>query len=315
MVGKLTSNKKASCSILSAIMGLNTYKTQNEQLLETRAHIAGNAIIWDGNEWTRWGDRLEPIILIEGCKRLGIDPQLGIEAPVKHLTLPLEGSLDGLADGKYLTIHNDPESGIYVVGQNKIVLEGEGVIESKATRTRPEDFPAMQRGPIQIQGLMMCGQYKWSALMVLYGGIELRIWLFPIHPGTVKSITEAVFDFDRRINAPEPEYYDLANRADAALVYPLGNEQEPKKLSADYEPLVREYHLVNEGLKDGEKAKDLLACEIQKQMGNHTKARVGRYEILWPLKNYKSQPEKIVAAKEARSVRQKTINIKEIKNG
>ena len=40
--------------------------------------------------------------------------------------------------------------------ENKITLNGVGILEAKNTSVRPEDVPAPSRGPIQVQGLMMC---------------------------------------------------------------------------------------------------------------------------------------------------------------
>jgi hypothetical protein len=141
MVGKLTSNLMCSCSILPYVMGLSPYKTPNEQLLEMWAHKEGKGKEWEGNESTHFGNVLEPVVLTEGCNRLGLIPELDITEPVVHPTLPLAASLDGRADGKSMTVHHDPSKGIYVVGNDRIVLDGIGVLESKVTRSRPEDFP------------------------------------------------------------------------------------------------------------------------------------------------------------------------------
>ena len=136
MVGKLTSDLMCSCSILPYVMGLSPYKTRNEQLLEMWAHKEGKGKEWEGNENTYFGNLLERTILEEGCRRLGIVPELDITEPVVHPKLPLAASLDGRANGKSITIHHDPSKGIYVVGNDRIVLDGVGPLESKLTRSR-----------------------------------------------------------------------------------------------------------------------------------------------------------------------------------
>ncbi len=315
MVGKLTSDLMCSCSILPYVMGLSPYKTRNEQLLEMWAHKEGKGKEWEGNENTYFGNLLERTILEEGCRRLGIVPELDITEPVVHPKLPLAASLDGRANGKSITIHHDPSKGIYVVGNDRIVLDGVGPLESKLTRSRAEDFPPMWRGPVQVQGQMMCGGYKWAALIILYGGVEMRIFLFTLHAGTEKSITEACLDLDRRLNADEIEYYDLADAADAALVYSLGDKEEPIDLPAGFDDLCKEYVLLKEQIKDGGDALGVLTAEIQRKMGNHTSGLAGNYRVSWPVKKYREQPEKVIPAKSAYQIRQKTISIKEIKNG
>jgi hypothetical protein len=46
-------------------------------------------------------------------------------------------------------------------------------------------------------------------------------------------------------------------------------------------------------------------------MGACTIAKVGSFIIKWPVRSFKSQPEKVVPAKEAYSIRQSTLTIKE----
>ena len=320
MVGKITSNKKPSCSKLSAVMGHSPWQTRNEVYKEIRGYIAGEEDTWEGNEATGWGNRLEETVLKEGCTRLGIKAKLGITTPAIHPTLPLEASLDGIGKGNSIVIEDSPagdgyqaSSGIHVCGDTSIKLEGPGVLEAKVTRNRPEDFPALYRGPLQMQGQMMCTGYKWGALMVLYGGVELRIWVMTPHAKTVKAIEDAVIDFDRRLHLPEPEWYDLASGADAAMVYALGDQEEPIDLDAG--DMAREYAALKDQIKEGQEALELLGCQFQSMMGNHTIARAGDYEIKWPLRNYKAQPEKVVPPKDARQVRAKTIAVKEKANG
>ena len=316
MVGKITSNKKASCSLLPAIMGHSPWQTQNETLKKVRGYIAGEEDTWEGNEATSWGNDLEHVVLMEGCKRLGIKGKLGITTPAIHPTLPLEASLDGMGKGNGVVIEDSPahegyqnRHAIYVCGDTSIKLDGPGVLEAKVTRTRPEDFPALYRGPLQMQGQMMCTGYTWGALMVLYGGVEMRIWIMTPHAKTVKAIEDAVIDFDRRLHLPEPEWYDLTSGADAAMVYALGDQEEP--IDLDAEDMAREYMLLKDQVKTGQETLELMGAQFQSMMGNHTTARAGSYEIKWPVRNYKAQPEKVVPPKDARQVRSKTITMKE----
>ena len=313
MVGKITDNKKASCSLLPAIMGHSPWQTPNETLRKVRGYIAGEEDTWIGNEATNWGNRLEETVLKEGCERLGIKAKLNITTAAIHPTLPLEASLDGEGKGDGQVIEENLARGIYVCGDNSIKLEGNGVLEAKVTRNRPEDFPELYRGPLQMQGQMMCTKYNWGALMVLYGGVEMRIWLMTPHAKTVKVSEDAVIDFDRRLHLPEPEWYDLASGADAAMVYALGDQEEP--IEIENEEMAREYLTLKNQVKEAEKTLELISVKFQSMMGNHQTAHAGKYEIKWPLRNYKAQPEKVVPPKDARQVRSKTITMKEKKNG
>jgi hypothetical protein len=48
-------------------------------------------------------------------------------------------------------------------------------------------------------------------------------------------------------------------------------------------------------------------------MRTATKAKAGMWEVSWPMRQYRAQPERVVPATEARVVRQSTLKIKEAK--
>jgi hypothetical protein len=50
---------------------------------------------------------------------------------------------------------------------------------------------------------------------------------------------------------------------------------------------------------------------IKAQLGQAEKGRAGHYVISWPMRNFKAAAERLVPAKEAYSVRQSTLSIKE----
>ena len=150
-IGKITSDTMLSCSRLPAIMGMSQYETPSDVLRSVTSAIeAGDNYKRDDtvpSEAAHWGNQTEGMILAEGCRRLGLrDPELEVTEPVIHPTLPLQGSLDGRADGAGVTFTTDPDAGIYVIGQDKITLEGMGVLEAKNTSHFPEDEPASPGG-------------------------------------------------------------------------------------------------------------------------------------------------------------------------
>ena len=86
-------------------------------------------------------------------------------------------------------------------------------------------------------------------------------------------------------------------------------------MPAGFDDLCKEYVLLKEQIKDSGDALGVLTAEIQRKMGNHTSGLAGNYRVSWPVKKYREQPEKVIPAKSAYQIRQKTISIKEIKNG
>lgn len=313
MVGKVTSNEKASASILPAIMGYSRYESRNEALQKVAAALAGNIQSWDGNEATRWGNNLEPTVLAEMAKRLSIEHNPSIDYAMVHPSLPLEASLDAIGFGLGQTVKTDPDRGIFVMNENgSIVLEGNGCLESKVTSVRPEDRPDLARGPLQLQAQMMCAGHHWGAIGVLYQGICLRVFVFEEHSQTRQAITAAVIDFNKRVHSSPIKFYEINDSADACLIYPeIDQTAEPLALDHSYQKLCEEHILLKTTIADAHAALELIGVEIQKGMGNHAKAELGDYKISWPMKNFKARPEKVVPAKDAYSMRQSTITVKE----
>ena len=64
-------------------------------------------------------------------------------------------------------------------------------------------------------------------------------------------------------------------------------------------------------IKEAKKHKEMCMEKLKDAMGNHTHARLKNFNLNWGLINYKAQPEKVIPAKDAYSIRKKTITIKE----
>jgi hypothetical protein len=319
MVGKLTRDDQASASVLPAIMGLNKYKTANDVLGDAIRSILGQEREDFKNEAMGWGNTFEHTILKEAAMRLGLDNlDISHDHPFTHRDLPLSCSLDGTAYGRGLRITTDQERGIFVMGQDEIILDGMGVMEAKLTAADVEDSPPLWRGPVQLQAQMDIMEAKWGAVCTLYRGVALRIYLFAPHDGTLAAIRAAVLDFDRRLHAYRQdgviEYYPPADSADANRAWPAANdEKEPLVFYVDEENMIAELILEKDKIKAAEKKIDEIEKSIKEKMKDHPSAIAGKYEVRWPMRYYKAQPSKIVPATEARAVRQSTLTIKERK--
>jgi len=314
MVGKLTDDRVASASRVPAILGKSPWTTPNEALQYSLDAIDGKPHGWSGSEAADWGNRLETAILIEGSKRLGLaNVETEFERAVIHRDIPLQASLDGLGEGDGRVIKTDAAAGIFVVGADEIKVEGIGVIEAKLTRDRPESEPALYRGPIQLQAQMMClpRAVRWGAIMVLYGGVELRIFLYPPHPGTMTAIKDAVVDFDRRIR--EKDYYPLASSADGNVVYPYAEKTPAIELPDEMAAVISERRLATAVIDESKAVIDACDVALKECLGNHERGTIADFEVSWPMRSYKAQPEKTTPAKPQRTIRQSTLKIKELK--
>jgi len=148
MVGKVTPNTKLSASKVPGLLGQSKYETPNQILAGCINALQEIEPIFDANEAMHWGNLLEVPILLEASGRLGLS-NLRLDHPIAyhHPDAPIACSLDGNGDGNGLIVHNSPEQGIYVIGQDSITLDGIGVLEAKLTANYPEESPAMSRGP------------------------------------------------------------------------------------------------------------------------------------------------------------------------
>jgi predicted phage-related endonuclease len=316
MSGKLTPDYMMSASRLPALLGLSRYQTPNDELQYSINASKGLPREDKQNEAMSWGDRIERLILLETAKRLELlELSTEFDSAFFHKTLPLACSLDGWAHGRGQKIRTDMDAGIIVVGQNEIMLDGYGVLEAKLTAVSPEEMPALYRGPVQLQAQMDIMQAKWGAVCVLYQGTILRIFLFEPHKQTLETIKTAVLEFQNKIEkykaTGEIDYYPPANSKDADRMYPAADEAAVVNLPGRAEQLADQILAANAAIKEAEGKRSEAETELKAMLGQASKGTVGRFEIRWPMRSYKATPEKVVPAKEAYSIRQSTLSIKE----
>jgi predicted phage-related endonuclease len=305
-----------SASRLPALLGLSRYQTPNDELQYSINASKGLPREDKQNEAMAWGDRIERLILLETAKRLELlELSTEFESAFFHKTLPLACSLDGWAHGRGQKIRTDMDAGIIVVGQDEIMLDGYGVLEAKLTAVSPEEMPALYRGPVQLQAQMDIMQAKWGAVAVLYQGTVLRIFLFEPHKQTLETIKTAVLEFQNKIEkykaTGEIDYYPPANSKDADRMYPAADETAVVNLPGRAEQLADQILAANADIKEAEGKRSEAETELKAMLGQASKGTVGRFEIRWPMRSYKATPEKVVPAKDAYSIRQSTLSIKE----
>lgn len=316
MAGKKTPDDIMSASRLPALLGLSRYATPNDELMYSINAIKGNEREDKSNESMRWGDRLEALILKEAAERLQLASlATEFEAAFYHPTLPLCCSLDGYADGRGQKIRTDEDAGIYVIGAEQIELAGHGVLEAKLTAVSPEEVPALYRGPVQLQAQMDIMSAKWGAVCVLYQGTVLRIFLFEPHVQTLATIKAAVLEFQDKLEKfradSTVDYYPPATSEDADRMWPLADDTV-MQLDVEAELLAEKIATAKATITKA--AKDCADAEkdLKTLLGTASKGIAGRYEIRWPMRSYKAQPQKVLPAKEAYTIRQSTLSVKEI---
>jgi predicted phage-related endonuclease len=316
MAGKLTDDREMSASRLPGLMGFSKYSTPNDELQYSINAIDGKERPDIGNEAMAWGNTLEPVILGQACERLGIEGKFDITEPYKSRIIALQCSLDGIGYGNGQEITSDPDKGIFVVGQDSIKLDGPGVLEAKLTKTMPEETPHLARGPIQLQGQMLVTGHKWGAVCVLYQGIELRIFLFAPHSQTQNAIVTATNDFMSRLaNYVETgaiDWYPPTTSRELDRIYPAAAEKSQVELPPEAEQWAGVLLQAQADIREAEKTIDLAERKLKEMMGQSEIGRAGSVVVKWPMRNYAAKPARLVPAKEAYSVRQSTLSVKEL---
>lgn len=319
MVSKVTPDTMLSASRLPSVMGLSKYNTPNDELEYSIRAIQGHEREDIGNESMNWGNQLEPLILAEAAERLQlVDLVIDHTEARFHPELPLCCSLDGTGDGHGQILTTNPEEGIYVIGQDSIVLDGVGVLEAKLTAMQAEDVPPLWRGPVQLQAQMDICQAKWGAVATLYRGTELRIFVFAPHQATVDRIAQVTTDFQARLDrfkaSGEIDYYPPAS----GETWPAHRGQYPVEDEAieldtsEADELASTIIGAGVAIRNAEEIKQQAEARLKELMGQATAAKTSSFRITWPVRNYKAQPQKIVPPKEAYTVRQSTLTIKEL---
>jgi hypothetical protein len=203
-----------------------------------------------------------------------------------------------------------------VVGQESIVLSGPGVLEAKLTKTMPEDVPHLARGPIQLQGQMLVTGHRWGAVCVLYQGIELRVFLFAPHHDTQKEIVKAVVTFEHKLHTYREsgaiDWYPPASSKELDRIYPMAADREELQLPPNVEDLARGILENKAAIRAAEASIETAEKLIKQQLGQAERGRAGQYTISWPMRNYKAAAERLVPAKEAYSIRQSSLSIREL---
>lgn len=320
MVGKLTPDNIVTASRIPALLGLSPYETQNELLRKCMMVEAGEPLPeFKQNEAMAWGDRLEPVILAEAAERLGlVNTNFDIGYAQHHDYLQFSCSLDGIGkaplDGK--TITTDPDKGIYVIGADELFVEGWGVLEAKNTSARPEEQPAPHRGPLQLQGQMMCTNYNWGAVCVLYRGGELRIFVYERDEKLCRRIADAIDEFE--IRKRDGDYYPLMSSDDGNIAYPQVDDGADIVNLNKIDGAAEALELLVKAREDVKVAEEIINEQeaiLKEAMGLHEQAEasVGNrvIEVKWPMRTYKAQPEKVTPAKEARVIRLNKLQVKE----
>jgi len=309
--GKLTSDHVLSGSTIAAAKGVSPYKTRQQQLNEHIRAKNGEDIRFDANLAMELGNFFEEHIIQFAANRIGLENlKLEFGKGFVHPFYPVQCSLDGTAVANNLTFTENPSVGVYVPDHEEITIDGMGIIECKLTKDYPKsETPEEWRGWLQLKTQVECVGVDWGVLIVFHHITnELRYYFYQKDPEFKKELKEIAEDWQRRVQTEE--YFDPVTSNDAWLMYQEPVAEEVAVLDQKYLNVIAQIENLDENIKLTQKARDELMAVLMNEMGNHEKAICGDIVLDWGCINYKAQPEKVVPAKEAYSVRKKSIRFK-----
>lgn len=318
MVGKLTKNWRASCSLIAQIMELSPWGTRVDALHRCIQAKTGVLPDHEQNRFQRLGDVLEPVILAEAANLLGlIKWNFYIDESWNHKVLPLSGSADGIAyvGDEDIVLCTDPDKGIFTPNDEYVYLRAGSavVLEAKATSNFPETELPAWRGAIQVQGLMECHNppCSYGCVAVLYQSTDLRLFIFERDPKFLELIADIIPDFNRRVQ--EEDYYAPFSSKDCNTIWSQALD-EAVEVDGTAEQAGRDILAAKQKIKECKEIIDSNETVIKSQMGSNQYGKVGNLIYTWKTRTYRKQPEKIIEAKPQRIIRQSNITIKEVKD-
>lgn len=312
-LGKLSSDKHASCSGIPVLFGVSPYETKNEYLKSRIDACAGQNVRTDKNNMPiEVGNLLEKPLIEFTAEKLGLtNVETSIKQAVQHLEFPLEGSIDGTAYAQNNILKPDNQL-IYTEDDQDILLDGKGIIEIKTTRqiAEPDGKPPLWRGVLQTKALCAICGYDWGVVSTLHNTNDFKMFLLRRDFAFERELKDIITDFERRIK--EQDWYAPQVLPDLQIMHPVSEQTE-----ADLNDDDCSFHL--DRITDNKEKIKLLNDEIEKsqiyiqtKMGNAEIGINDRYKVTWGTTTYKPQPEKVVPAKDGYTIRRKTATVKKL---
>ena len=312
MVGKLTKDDELSASTVANAMGKGKYKSRQRQLQEHIKAKHGENIRFDQNTAMELGDFFEDGIIRFATEKMGLtDVETEFPEAFTHPFFPIQCSLDGTAMANDLTVEENPQLGIYVPDHEHITINGKGIIECKLTKDYPKDYPEDWRGWIQLKTQVEITGCSWG-MLVIFSHIanEINYFFYQRDPAFSEELRIIADDWQKRVKTET--YFDPETSDDAyAMFEDIPVAEDVLEMEEHYAAMIARHENIDAEIKELKEEQDCIQTALMEKIANHEKAVCGSYQLDWGYINYKPTPEKVVPAKEARSVRRKQVRIKD----
>jgi len=202
-----------TASRMAAILGQSEYSTALDEFLV----MTGRKKPFEGNEWTRRGNRYEPAIIGDYCEQEG----RSVEYPVPLYFHP---TIAGIAAS--------PDA-IILPNRRGLVEAKWSMSPSIAAQLGEEEtdhIPTTWLIQAQTQMSVMGAEFVEFAVL-LYG--RLRVYLVQRHEGLIATIEQAAVEFLERVKNDDPPEADYQNEGAANALRILYGLDEGKEIDLD----------------------------------------------------------------------------------
>ena len=190
-------------------------------------------------------------------------------------------------------------------------INGKGIIECKLTKDYPKDYPEDWRGWIQLKTQVEITGCSWGVLVVFsHIANEIRYFFYERDLAFSEQLRLLADDWQKRVKTET--YFNPETSDDAYVMFEdIPVAEDVLEMDASYTTIIARHENISAEIKQLQKEQDCIQTALMEKIANHEKAVCGSYQLDWGYINYKATPEKVVPAKEARSVRRKQVRIKD----
>ena len=245
--------------------------------------------------------------------------ELGIDSNSKPYDI--YASLDGIAYIQKATTIVPIEGKIYTP-YNEFMenIVGKMVVEYKNMQGKPYEsvdelrLPPYGRGYLQAECQAWIADADYLCVSILFNGNDHRCYVMPASEYIQKEIITKAHTFYEHLD--NGTLYDPIDVETMAAKYSRVNYSEPVQLDSELVGDIDNLNRLKEQVKTTEEEIDRIQMKLIEALAENEIGQVntkqGLIQLERKVRNYKAQPEKFVPAKEARSLRAKTVTIKNL---
>ena len=309
---KVTDDTKyVTCSRLPTLLGCAhpMAASKNEYLQEVLDKKSGVWIEPEQMNYSKYTDHFEDAIrniILSEHPDLEVWDKFDRNKPYVNKKSALGGSLDDILFARKPVTLTDAATG------EEFTVQGACIFEYKTTGLRTDELPLYQ-GPVQVQGQMLCSHVSQAVIVRFKWNDKWQLEYFNIKKNSEiqQKISDACNDFMLRTKSKE--YYEPETDADMQFMYPKINQEEPVEFSDDVEfaDALAKLKLGQGMVKEGDALINNATVALKEKLKDNKYGKCNNNVVVWDQRHYKAQPEKVVAAKEAYTIRSKKLKIKE----